>query len=51
MSNAILIQNAVTATHIDALNRSVIATADIQNGNVFNLNGQSATAGQSEVWK
>jgi hypothetical protein len=50
MSNAILVQNAVMATNIDALNRSVISAEDIQNGNVFNMNGQSATAGQTEVW-
>jgi len=51
MANAILIQSAVMAANIDTLNRSVIsATDNIQNGNVFNLVGQSATAGQAEVW-
>ena len=51
MSNAILVQNVAQAKNIDALNRSVMSASDnIQNGNVFNLNGKSSTAGYGEVW-
>ena len=51
MSYNILIQNAVQAMNIDALNRSAICTtANIDNGNVFYLATKSATAGEGEVW-
>lgn len=51
MSNhAILVQDSVQAMNIDALNRSAIGSADIDNGNVFYLATKSATAGEGEVW-
>jgi len=51
MSHGVLIPNAVQATNIDALNRSVVCTTtDIDNGSVFSLTGVSATVGQGEVW-
>ena len=50
MSHAILEQRAVMASNIDTLNRNVIATADIDNGNVFLLNSLSTTDGEEEVW-
>ena len=50
MSNAVLVQNAVQAMNIDALNRSAIGTANIDNGNVFYLATKSSTSGEGEVW-
>ncbi len=49
-NHAILVQNAVQAQNIDALNRSVKGTADIDNGNVFNLYTVSTVAGEGEVF-
>jgi hypothetical protein len=48
--HGVLIQNAVQALNIDALNRSVVSTQDIDNGSVFRLTGLSTTAGEGEVW-
>jgi hypothetical protein len=50
MAHAVLVQNSVQALNIDAYNRSVIATFDVDNGNVFNLSSLSSTAGEGEVW-
>jgi hypothetical protein len=50
MANGILIQSAVQAKDIDALNRAAVAAVDVQNGSVLNLTGYSTTAGESEVW-
>jgi len=50
MSYAILVQNAVQAMNIDALNRSAIGSANIDNGNIFYLATKSATTGEGEVW-
>jgi hypothetical protein len=49
-NHGILIQNAVQALNIDALNRNVVGTADIDNGSVFSLSTLSTTAGEGEVW-
>lgn len=51
-THAILVQNRVAAMNVDAYNRSAIAgsAVDLDNGNVFRLDTQSSTAGQSEVW-
>lgn len=49
-NHAILVQNAVQAMNIDALNRSAIGSADIDNGNVFYLATKSSTDGEGEVW-
>jgi len=49
-NHGVLILNEVQATNIDALNKSVVATVDMDNGNVFSLSGKSTTAGQGEVW-
>lgn len=49
-NKAILIQNSVQAMNIDALNRSAIGSADIDNGNIFYLASKSSTAGEGEVW-
>jgi hypothetical protein len=50
--HAVLMQNRVAADNIDALNRSAIAgsTIDLDNGNVFRLDTQSTTSGQTQVW-
>ncbi len=51
MSYNVLIQNAVQAMNIDALNRSAMCTtANVDNGNVFYLASKSTTAGEGEVW-
>jgi hypothetical protein len=50
MSYNVLVQNSVQAMNIDALNRSAIGTANIDNGNVFYLATKSTTAGEGEVW-
>jgi hypothetical protein len=49
-NHAILVQNSVQAMNIDALNRSAIGNADIDNGNVFYLATKSSTDGEGEVW-
>jgi len=48
----VLIQNRVAATNSDYLNRSAIAgsSVNLDNGNVFRLDSQSTTTGQTEVW-
>jgi hypothetical protein len=50
--HGILIQNKVAAFDVGSYNRSVVAgsAVDIDNGNVFRLDSQSSTAGQTEVW-
>ena len=50
MAYSVLKQDQVAAMNIDSYNRSVVASVDIENGNVFSLSGKSATAGQPEVW-
>lgn len=50
MAYNVLIQKAVAAKNIDADNRSVISTTDMDNGDVFVLNAYSETAGEGEVW-
>lgn len=50
MSYAILVQDAVQAMNIDALNRNAKGSANIDNGNIFYLATKSATAGEGEVW-
>jgi hypothetical protein len=50
MSHGILVQDAVQAMNIDALNRSAVAAVDLDRGNVFALDAQSAVAGQTEAW-
>jgi hypothetical protein len=50
--HAVLMQNRVAADNVDALNRSAVAgsSVDLDNGNVFRLDSQSSTSGQTEVW-
>lgn len=50
MAYNVLIQKAVAAKNIDADNRSVISTTDMDNGDVFVLDAYSETAGEGEVW-
>lgn len=50
MAHNILIPEAIQATNIDALNRSVVGSADIDNGNAFILASKSTTAGEGEVF-
>lgn len=50
MSYAVLVQDAVQAMNIDALNRSAKGSANIDNGNIFYLATKSSTAGEGEVW-
>lgn len=50
MAHNILIQDTAAAKNIDSLNRSVIGSADIDNGNAIILASKSSTAGEGEVW-
>jgi len=50
MSYAVLVQDAVQAMNIDALNRSAVCAANVDNGNIFYLATKSTTAGEGEVW-
>lgn len=48
--NAILVQNAVQAMNVDALNRKAKGSVDINNGNIFYLATKSTVASEGEVW-
>ena len=50
MSHAILIKNKTFSTNVDSLNRSVKASYDIDNGNVFLLNAGVGTGTEREVF-
>ena len=50
MAKNVVIKKRVQAFNIDALNRAVIATEDLENGCVFALNGYSVNEGEGEVW-
>lgn len=50
MAHAIMIPSLVMAKDVDSLNRSFIATVDLDNGNVINLGAMSSTAGEGEVF-
>jgi hypothetical protein len=50
MSHGILNLTAVKSMNVDALNRSAVGAADLDNGNVVNLLTLSATTGESEVF-
>ena len=47
----VVIKRRVAAHNIDALNRAVVATEDLENGSVFTLEGRSDVEGEDEVWK
>lgn len=47
----VVIKRRVAAHNIDALNRSVVATEDIQNGSIFTLGARNTTDAGEEVWK
>jgi hypothetical protein len=51
-THTVAILNKVAAENIGSYNRSAIAgsAVDLDNGNVFRLDSQSATSGESEVW-
>ena len=49
-NHAVLVQDSVISSNIDTLNRTVISTADLDNGNVFTLKAKSTNAGEGEVW-
>ena len=50
MAHAIMIPSLVMAKDVDSLNRSFVATVDLDNGNVINLGAMSSTAGEGEVF-
>lgn len=50
MAHGLLNKNMVQALNIDALNRSAVGAADLDNGNLVVLATLSATAGEGEVW-
>lgn len=47
----VVIKRRVAAHNIDALNRAVVATEDLENGSVFTLEERSDVEGEDEVWK
>lgn len=46
----VVIKRHVAAHNVDALNRSVVATQDLENGTVFELLTRSTKDGEDEVW-
>lgn len=46
----VVIKRRVAAHNIDALNRNVVATEDLENGSIFTLSTRSTTDGEDEVW-
>lgn len=50
MAKTVLVPTDIAAKNIDSLNRSVIHTADVENGAIFQLNGISTNAGEGEVF-
>jgi len=49
-THAVLHQDSVMAYDVGSLNRSAVAAADLDNGNVFYFSAKSTTAGEGEVW-
>lgn len=49
-NHAVVIPNKCSFKDIDAYVRPAIAQEDLDNGNIFSLVDQSATAGEGEVW-
>lgn len=47
----VVIKRRVAAHNVDALNRSVVAEQDLENGTVFELLTRSDVDGEDEVWK
>lgn len=47
----VVIKRRVAAHNIDALNRTFVATEDLENGSIFTLTERSTTDGDDEVWK
>lgn len=46
----VVIKRRVAAHNIDALNRAVIATVDLENGSIFTLSARSENDAEGEVW-
>ena len=46
----VVIKRRVAAHNIDALNRTVVATEDLENGSIFTLAARSTNDGEDEVW-
>lgn len=46
----VVIKRHVAAHNVDSLNRSVVATQDLENGTVFELLTRSTKDGEDEVW-
>jgi hypothetical protein len=47
----VVIKRRVAAHNIDALNRAVVATVDLENGSIFTLSARSENEAEGEVWK
>lgn len=47
----VVIKRRVAAHNVDALNRTVVAEQDLENGTVFELLTRSDVDGEDEVWK
>lgn len=50
MAHSVLIPEAIAATNVDSYNRSVVVSADIDNGNILVMGAKSSTSGESEVF-
>ena len=46
----VVIKRRVAAHNIDALNRAVVATVDLENGSIFTLSARSENDAEGEVW-
>lgn len=47
----VVIKRRVAAHNIDALNRTFVATEDLENGSIFTLTARSTKDGEDEVWE
>ena len=50
MATNVVIKTRVQAMNIDTYNRTAVATSDVENGSVFNLNSYSTNLGEGTVW-
>lgn len=51
MSNNVVIKKRYAAYNVDAYNRTVVCSEDVNNGCVFKLKNYSETEGEGIVWK
>lgn len=49
-SHNVLLKRQYAAYNLDVLNRTAVATVDMDNGCIMTLSGKSTTPGEGEVW-